>query len=130
MILKRFIIWTIDLETSTSVINSIKDFSTTTILVSDSIVCIETELTNHEIESKIDPNIEIGCVELDIKLIKKLVNSKFKPKEKVKFDEFMTLTFKPNTINEFLDLILSKGGVDNLHQREVEGLDALTNKPI
>ena len=56
------------------------------------------------------------------------MTTKFQEEERKNFNRFLELTKVPKTIDEALDLINEKGGVDFLSAREKYALDQLTNK--
>jgi len=130
MSLKRFIIWIPSLGVVDNLIEALNEYSVTTEIISDHIFCIETTLSDSDIESKIDPSIEISCVELDTDFLHTLSKTKFNQKERRNLNRFIKITKSPTSIDEVLDLIISKGGVEHLHPRELETLNNLTNNPL
>jgi hypothetical protein len=125
MVLKRFIIWTTDLKSNNIISKSLESYSTISLIISDTIICVETDLSGHDIRDNIDSDIEIACIELDDDFINKLSKTKLNILEKTNFNNFIELTYTPKSIDEALDLIILRGGINNLHQREVECLDTL-----
>jgi len=103
--------------------------SRVTILVTDSILCVETTLTPAKIRAYVGNDLEMACLEMDDKFIAKLMKTKFKEDEKKNFRKFIKLTKLPSSIDEGLDLINERGGIKFLTDREVATLDRLTNKP-
>lgn len=97
--------------------------------VTDSILCVESTLTPARIRGYVGDDVEMACLEIDDKFITKLMKTKFKEDEKKNFSRFLNLTKTPTTIDEALDLINDRGGVEYLSEREIAALDRLTNKP-
>jgi hypothetical protein len=106
----------------------LKPHSSIIISISDVMVCIESTLTNGKIRAYLGDDMEMACIELTDKFIKTLVNTKFKKSEKKNFGRFLNLTKTPVSIDEGLDLINERGGIEFLSEREVAALDRLTNK--
>jgi hypothetical protein len=89
---------------------------------------VETKLTTGDIRNLVGDETEIACIELTEIFTNKLLNTKFIKEEQKNFRRFLSLTSVPTTIDEGLDLISERGGVDYLTEREIEALNRLTNK--
>ena len=99
------------------------------ISVTDSILCVESTLTPARIKGYVGDDMEMACLEIDDNFITKLMKTKFKEGEQKSFSRFLRLTDTPKTIDEALDLINYRGGLEYLSEREIAALDRLTNKP-
>lgn len=126
----RYIIWTGNIEDSDIVMETLESECSLIVSITDVIVCVETKLTTADIRNRVGDETEIACIELTEIFTNKLLNTKFIEEEQKNFRRFLNLTRVPKTINEGLDLISERGGVDFLTEREIEALDKLTNKPI
>jgi hypothetical protein len=129
MEINRYIIWTTSLEDTNLAAVILKEHTTVIKSISNNMFCIETKLTSNTIRDYLGYEMEMVCVVLDEIFINKLINTAFKKEEKNNFIEFLNLTKTPNTIDDILDLINERGGVECLSEREVSALDRLTNKP-
>jgi len=129
MEITRYIIWTTSFEDTNTVMDILEPHSSVVISVTEAILCIETTLTPARIRGYVGDEMEMACLEIDEKFINKLMKTKFKAEEKKNFARFLNLTKAPSTIDEALDLINERGGVEYLSEREVAALDRLTNKP-
>tara|TARA_R110000787_G_scaffold158984_1_gene272805 strand:- start:219 stop:554 length:336 start_codon:yes stop_codon:yes gene_type:complete len=98
------------------------------VAITDVIICVETKLTTGDIRNIVGDETEIACIELSETFTNKLLNTKFIKEEQNNFRRFLSLTSVPTTIDEGLDLISERGGVDYLTEREIEALNKLTNK--
>lgn len=124
----RYIIWTTNFNDTNKIMDILTPHSSVIISVTDSIVCVETKLSAAKIRHYVGNEMEMACLEIDNKFIEKLMNTKFVGDEKKNFSRFLELTSVPKTINEALDLISIRGGVEHLTERELSALDRLTNK--
>jgi len=100
-----------------------------TISITELIICIETKMTPAKIRSLVGDEMEMACLEIDDKFVKKLLKSKFQKEERKNFERFLAVTYAPTSIDEALDLINERGGLEFLEEREVAALDRLTNNP-
>ncbi len=128
MEISRYIIWTTSHKDTNIIMEVLSPHSSVVISVSDAIICIETTLTPARIRGFVGDEMEMACLEIDEKFITKLMRTKFKEDEKKNFGRFLNLTKVPETIDEALDLINERGGIEFLSDREVAALDRLTNK--
>lgn len=126
----RYIIWTTNFNDTNKIMDILTPHSSVIISVTDSIVCVETKLSAARIRYYVGNEMEMACLEIDNKFIEKLMNTKFVGDEKKNFSRFLELTSVPKTIDEALDLISIRGGVEYLSERELAALDKLTNKSI
>jgi len=124
----RYIIWTGNINDSDIVMETLESECSLIVSITDVIVCIETKLTTADIRKRVGDETEIACIELTETFTNKLLNTKFIEEEQKNFRRFLNLTRVPKTINEGLDLISERGGLDYLTEREIEALDRLTNK--
>lgn len=129
MRITRYIIWTTNIEDTNKLVELLGPKSTIIVSISDRMVCIEAKLTSDLIREFVGPEMEMACLEMKPKFIEKLLMTKFVQDEKKNFINFLELTKVPSTIDEALDLINTKGGVEFLSERELAALDTLTNKP-
>lgn len=129
MTLTRYIIWVTCLEDKNMVLNTLKVYSDITLSISDTILCIETDLTTAKIRGIVGDDLEMACVEMDDKFIEKIQRKKLKDSERVNLLKFLELTRGITTIDEGLDLISERGGLKYLTDKEIKALDRLTNKP-
>jgi len=97
--------------------------------ISDMMICVETKLTTARIRGYVGDAMEMACLEMDESFISRLQSKKFKEEEKKNFARFLELTKVPKSIDDALDLISERGGVEYLTEREIIALDRLTNKP-
>lgn len=128
MSLTRYIIWTTSFEDTNTLIDLLQDDCTVIVTISDSIVCIETKITPAKIRGRVGDDFEMACLEMDEKFVNRLLTKKFLSDEKKNFTRFLEMTRVPSTINEALDLISERGGVEFLSERERQALDRMTNK--
>jgi len=128
MDITRYIIWTTSHEDTNKIMETLNPHSSTIVSVTDVILCVETTLTAGRIRGYVGDDMEMACLEIDAKFIKKLMETKFIESERKNFRRFLTMTKVPESINEALDLINERGGVELLSEREVAALDRLTNK--
>ena len=128
MELMRYIIWTTSFEDTNIVMDILKPHSSVVVSISDVIVCVETKLTMARIRNYVGDEMEMACLEMDDKFINRLQTKKFLKEEKKNFERFLSMTFVPTSINEALDLINERGGVEFLTDRERDALDKMTNK--
>lgn len=129
MTLTRYIIWTGSFEDTNAIMEILKPHSTVLVSVSDKIICVETELTNAKIKKEVGDEFEMACLEMNEDFVNRLLSKKFLAEEKKNFYRFLQMTKVPKTIDEALDLINERGGVQFLTPREIQALDRLTNKP-
>ena len=127
--ISRYIIWTTSFEDTNKIMEILVPHSSLIVSVTDSILCVESTLTPARIRGYVGDDVEMACLEIDDKFITKLMKTKFKEDEKKNFSRFLNLTKTPTTIDEALDLINDRGGVEYLSEREIAALDRLTNKP-
>ncbi len=125
----RYIIWTTSFEDTNEIMKILTPHSSVIISISDAMLCIETKLSQSRIRYFVGDEMEMACVEMDNKFIQKLMKTKFLDDEKKNFSRFIEMTKIPNSIDEALDLINLKGGIELLSERELLALDKLTNKP-
>jgi hypothetical protein len=125
----RYIIWTTSFNDTNKIMKILTPHSSVIISVSDAILCVETKLSQSRIRYFLGDEMEMACVEIDNKFIEKLMRTKFVEEEKKNFTRFIEMTKIPNSIDEALDLINLKGGIEFLSERELLSLDKLTNKP-
>ena len=125
----RYIIWTTSFEDTNKIMEILTPHSSVIVSISDAMICIESKISVARIRYYVGDDIEMACLEMDIKFIDKLMSTKFVADEKKNFARFLEMTKIPLTIDEALDLINLKGGVDSLTERELNALDRLTNKP-
>ena len=130
MEISRYIIWTTSFEDTSTIMEALNPHSSIIISVTDAILCVESTLTPAKIRGLVGDEMEMACLEIDEKFITKLMKTKFKEEEKKNFGRFLNLTKAPATIDEALDLINERGGVEYLNEREIAALDRLTNKSI
>ena len=123
----RYIIWTTSYEDTNEIMETLKPHSSVVVSVTDVILCVETTLTAGRIRGYVGDNMEMACLEIDAKFIKKLMETKFIESERKNFRRFLTMTKVPESINEALDLINERGGVDLLSEREMAALNRLTD---
>lgn len=128
MDLSRYIIWTTSFNDTNFMMDLLKDHCTVMVSISDTIVCVETEITSSKIRELVGDDFEMACLEMDDKFIDRLLTKKFLADEKKNFYRFLEMTKVPTTINEALDLISERGGVQFLSERERQALDKMTNK--
>ena len=128
MEITRYIIWTTSLDDTYNVMNILDQYSSLIVSITGVIVCVETDLTSAKIRAYLGDEMEIACVPITQKFIDKLMTTKFKEEERKNFNRFLELTKVPTTIDEALDLISERGGVEFLSAREKYALDQLTNK--
>lgn len=128
MDIARYIIWTTSLSDTSKAMDTLSPHSTVVVSISDTILCLETELTTSRIRSYLGDDLEMACIEIDDQFIKKLMKTKFKLEEKKNFSRFLNLTKIPETIDEALDLINERGGLEFLNSRERMALDKLYSK--
>lgn len=126
MKLTKYIIWTTKLEDTNIIMALVKDDCDIMMTISDTILCVESQLTPSNIREKIGDNMEMACLEMDDNFINRLLTKKFLANEKKNFFRFLEMTKAPTTINEALDLISERGGLKFLNQRERQALDNLT----
>jgi len=125
----RYIIWTTSYEDTNEIMEILTPHSSVVVSVTDVILCIETTITAGRIRGYVGDDMEMACLEIDAKFVKKLMEAKFIESERKNFQRFLTLTKVPESINEALDLINERGGVEYLSEREITALNRLTNKP-
>lgn len=125
----RYIIWTTSYEDTNEIMEILNPHSSVVVSVTDVILCVETTLTAGRIRGYVGDGMEMACLEIDAKFIKKLMETKFVESERKNFRRFLTMTKVPESINEALDLINERGGVDLLSEREMAALNRLTNNP-
>lgn len=128
MEITRFIIWTTNIKDTKKLVEILDPKSSIIVSISDRMVCIEAKLTTELIRKFIGPEMEMACLEMKPKFIEKLLRTKFVQDEKKNFIKFLELTKVPLTIDEALDLINERGGVEFLSERELSTLNKLTNK--
>lgn len=128
--LTRYIIWTTSFKDTNTIMDILTKYCDVIVSITDLIICIETKVTPARIRSLVGDNMEMACLEIDDKFIKKLLKTKFKKEERKNFERFLDLTWSPTSIDEALDLINERGGVEYLLEREVNALDKLTNNTI
>jgi len=127
MELTRYIIWSMSLRDNLKIMDRISLQSDVILLISNSMLCVETRLNCASIRLLVGDGMEMACVELDDTLINKLLATKFLESERKNLYKFLNMTKTPRTIDDALDLINMKGGVEYLSEREIEALDKLTN---
>ena len=125
----RYIIWTTSYEDTNEIMDILSPHSTVVVSVTDVILCIETTITAARIRGYIGDDMEMACLEIDEKFIKKLMETKFVKSERKNFQRFLTMTKVPESIDEALDLINERGGLEFLSERELAALNRLTDKP-
>lgn len=125
----RYIIWTTSFEDTNKIMDILSPHSSIVVSISEAMLCVETTLSTSRIRGYVGDDMEMACLEITENFIKKLMNTKFKKEEKKNFNRFLGLTKTPETIDEALDLINERGGVEFLNEREISALDRLTNKP-
>jgi len=128
MELTRYIIWTTSLEDTTQVLDILDPHSSLIVSITGVIVCLETDLSMARIRAYLGDEMEVALVPITESFIKKLMTTKFLEEERKNFSRFLELTKVPKTIDEALDLINEKGGVEFLSAREKYALDQLTKK--
>ena len=126
----RYIIWTTSFEDTNEIMEILTPHSSVIVSISDAMLCIETKLTVARIRYFVGDEMEMACLELDNNFVDKLIKTKFVADEKKNFYRFLTMTMVPKSIDEALDLINIKGGIEFLSERELLTLDKLTNKPL
>lgn len=129
MELTRYIIWTTSFENTNEIMDILQPHSSVIVSISDTIVCVETKLTSARIRAYVGDEMEMACIEMDDNFINRLQSKKFQQEEKKNFNRFLEMTRVPTTINQALDLINERGGVNFLSERELQALDRMTNKP-
>ncbi len=127
MNITRYIIWTTCFEDTNKIMEILTPHSSVIVSISEAMVCVEARLTAARIRHYVGDEMEMACLEMDVKFIEKLMSTKFVAEEKKNFVRFLEMTKVPTTIDEALDLINSKGGLEFLLEREVAALDRLTN---
>jgi hypothetical protein len=125
----RYIIWTTNFEDTNKIMGILTPHSSVIVSVTDAILCVETKLSVARIRYFVGDEMEMACLEIDNNFVEKLMKTKFVAEEKKNFSRFLTMTMVPNSIDEALDLINVKGGIEFLSERELLALDKLTNKP-
>lgn len=130
MTLTRYIIWTTSFKDTNTIMDILTEHCGVIVSITDLIICVETRETPAKIRSLVGDEMEMACIEIDDKFIKKLLKTKFQKEERKNFERFLDLTWAPNSIDEALDLINERGGIEYLLEREVNALDRLTNNPI
>jgi hypothetical protein len=128
MEITRYIIWTTSFEDTNKIMEILTPHSSVIVSISDRMLCTESKLTAARIRYYIGDDMEMACLEMDVKFINKLMTTKFVADEKKNFARFLEMTKAPISIDEALDLINTKGGVEHLNERELAALDRLTNK--
>ena len=129
MEITRYIIWATTTKDTDEIMETLTPHSSVIVSVTDVIVCVETTLTVANIRNHVGNDMEMACVEMSDSFINKLLKTKFVEEEQKNFKRFLNLTKAPKSINEGLDLINERGGVEYLTDREISALDRLTNKP-
>ncbi len=124
----RYIIWTTSFDDTNKIMEILTPHSSVVVSVTDAILCVETKLTSARIRYFVGDEMEMACLEIDNKFIEKLMKTKFLDDEKKNFSRFLEMTRVPISIDEALDMINLKGGVEFLSERELSALDKLTNK--
>lgn len=124
----RYIIWTTSFDDTNKIMEILTPHSSVVVSVTDAILCVETKLTAARIRYFVGDEMEMACLEIDNKFIEKLMKTKFLDDEKKNFSRFLEMTRVPISIDEALDMINLKGGVEFLSERELSALDKLTNK--
>lgn len=125
----RYIIWTTSFEDTNSIMETLTPHSSVVVSITEAILCVETTLTAGRIRGYVGDEMEMACLEIDERFVEKLMKTKFLKEERKNFKRFLEMTRVPTSINEALDLINERGGVEFLTDREKEALDKLTNKP-
>lgn len=125
----RYIIWTTNFDDTNKVMEILTPYSSVIVSITDSIICIETKITAAKIRHYLGDEMEMACIEIDAKFIDKLMTKKFLEDEQKNFKRFLEMTSIPYSINEALDLINKRGGIEYLLERELLALNKLTNKP-
>ena len=128
--LMRYIIWSVSLKDNLRIMDRITPQSDVILLISNSMLCVETRLNCESIRTLVGDHMEMACVELDDNLINKLLKTRFLESERNNLYKFLNMTKVPKTIDDALDLINMRGGVEYLRERELEALDKLTNNAI
>lgn len=124
----RYIIWTTSFEDTNKIMEILTPHSSVVVSVTDSILCVETKLSASRIRYFVGDEMEMACLEIDNKFVEKLMKTKFVADEKKNFSRFLEMTRVPNSIDEGLDMINLKGGVEFLSERELSALNKLTKK--
>jgi len=124
----RYIIWTTSFEDTNKIMERLTPHSSVIVSISDRMICTESKLTAARIRYYVGDDMEMACLEMDIKFIRKLMDTKFVADEKKNFIRFLEMTKVPSSIDVALDLINTKGGLEHLNERELAALDRLTNK--
>lgn len=124
----RYIIWTTNFTDTNIVMETLTPHASVILTVTDKILCLETKLTAAKIKGYVGKEMEMACVEIEENFIQKLMKTKFNSDEKKNFSRFLRLTEVPKTIDDALDLINTRGGIEFLSEREIIALDKLTNK--
>jgi len=122
----RYIVWTTSFDDTNIIMDVLKPHATAVVSVTDVIICVETELSAGKIRTLVGDAMEMAVLEITDNFIEKLMNTQFLALERKNFQRFLDLTKVPKTIDEALDLINDKGGVDLLTNREKAALDKLT----
>lgn len=125
--LTRYIIWSMSLRDNLKILDRISPQSEVVLVISNSMLCVETRLNCESIRTLVGNSMEMACVELDDNLINKLLTTKFLESERNNLYKFLNMTKVPKTIDDALDLINLRGGVEYLSDREIDALDKLTN---
>lgn len=126
----RYIIWTTNFDDTNKVMEILTPHSSVIVSITDSILCLETKISAARIRYYLGDDMEMACIEIDNKFIDKLMTKKLVDDERKNFTRFLEMTRVPNTINEALDLINKRGGIEYLLERELLALNKLTNKPF
>jgi hypothetical protein len=128
MKLTRYIIWTTNIDDTNFLMKLIEPQCSVVVSISKSILCVETEITPIKVREMVGDEFEMACLEMDEQFINRLLAKKFLEDEKKNFFKFLEMTKTPSTIDEALDLINERGGVEFLTRRERQALDKMTNK--
>jgi len=127
MKLNRYIIWTTTTDNTKVIMDILEPHCSMVVSITGVIVCLETDISAARIRAYLGDEMKIAVVLITNEFIKKLMNDKFKTEERKNFNRFLELTKVPETIDEALDLISERGGVEFLSAREKYALDQLTN---
>jgi len=130
MEITRYIIWTTSFEDTNKIMDILSPHSSVVVSVTEAILCVETGLTPARIRGYVGDEVEMACLEIDEKFINKLMKTKFKEDERKNFSRFLELTKTPTTIDDALDLINERGGLEYLSDRELIALNKLTNNNL
>lgn len=128
MDITRYIIWTTSTKNTMEIMRILDEYCEFIVSINEIIICVETNLTQANIRAYLGDEMEIAVIPITESFIAKLMTNKFKEDERKNFNRFLELTKVPTSINDALDLINDRGGLEFLTPREKQALEQLTKK--